>query len=35
MPAIEIEWASNVRVRIPALVSPALATAVVVALARR
>src|SRR6516165_9403549 len=35
MPAIEIELAGNARVRIPALVSPAWAGAVVVALARR
>ena len=35
MPAIEIELAGNTRVRIPALVSPALAAAVVEALARR
>ena len=33
--AIEIEFAGNARVRIPASVSPALATAVVEALARR
>ena len=33
--AIEIELADNVRVRIPASVSPALAAAVVAALARR
>jgi transposase len=33
--AIEIEFASNARVRIPASVSPALAAAVVEALARR
>jgi len=33
--AIEIEFAGNARVRIPASVSPALATAVVGALARR
>jgi transposase len=32
---IEIEFASNVQVRIPALVSPTLAAAVVEALARR
>jgi hypothetical protein len=35
MPAIEIELAGNVHVRIPAAVSPALAAAVVEALARR
>jgi transposase len=35
MPAIEIELAGNTRVRIPALVSPALAAAVVEVLARR
>ena len=35
MPAIEIELAGNARVRIPASVSPALAAAVVEALARR
>ena len=35
IPAIEIEFAGNVCVRIPALVSPALAAAVVEALARR
>ena len=35
IPAIEIEFACNVCVRIPALVSPALAAAVVEALARR
>ena len=35
MPAIEIELAGNARVRIPAAVSPALATAVIEALARR
>jgi transposase len=35
MPAIEIELAGNTRVRIPASVSPALAAAVVEALARR
>jgi len=35
MPAIEIELAGNARVRIPAAVSPALAAAVVEALARR
>jgi len=35
MPAIEIEWVGNTRVRIPASVSPALAAAVVEALARR
>jgi hypothetical protein len=35
MPAIEIEFAGNARVRIPAAVSPALAAAVVEALARR
>ena len=35
VPAIEIEFASNARVRIPASVSPALAAAVVEALARR
>jgi transposase len=35
MPAIEIELAGNVCVRIPAAVPPALATAVVEALARR
>ena len=34
-PAIEIEFAGNARVRIPASVSPALAAAVVEALARR
>jgi transposase len=34
-PAIEIELAGNARVRIPASVSPALAAAVVEALARR
>jgi hypothetical protein len=33
--AIEIEFAGNARVRIPASVSPALAAAVVEALARR
>src|SRR5262249_21552898 len=32
MPAIEIEWVGNTRVRIPASVSPALAAAVVEAL---
>ena len=35
MPAIEIELAGNARFRIPASVSPALAAAVVEALARR
>ena len=35
MPAIEIELAGNARVRIPAAVSPALAAAVIEALARR
>ena len=35
VPAIEIELAGNARVRIPASVSPALAAAVVEALARR
>ena len=35
IPAIEIEFPGNARVRIPASVSPALAAAVVVALARR
>lgn len=35
IPAIEIEFAGNVCVRIPALVPPALAAAVVEALARR
>jgi transposase len=35
MPAIEIEFAGHVRARIPAAVSPALAAAVVGALARR
>ena len=35
VPAIEIEFAGNLRVRIPASVSPALAAAVVEALARR
>jgi transposase len=35
MPAIELELAGNTRVRIPASVSPALAAAVVEALARR
>jgi transposase len=35
IPAIEIEFAGNARVRIPASVSPALAAAVVAALARR
>jgi transposase len=34
-PAIEIEFAGNARMRIPASVSPALAAAVVAALARR
>ena len=34
-PVIEIEFAGNARVRIPASVSPALAAAVVEALARR
>jgi hypothetical protein len=34
-PAIEIEFAGNARVRIPASVSPALAATVVEALARR
>jgi len=34
-PAIEIEFAGNARVRIPASVSPALAATVVQALARR
>jgi transposase len=34
-PAIEIEFAGNARMRIPASVSPALAAAVVEALARR
>jgi hypothetical protein len=35
VPAIEIEFAGNARMRIPASVSPALAAAVVAALARR
>ena len=35
MPAIEIELAGNARVRIPAAVMPALAAAVIEALARR
>jgi transposase len=35
VPAIEIDFAGNAHVRIPASVSPALATAVVEALARR
>jgi transposase len=35
VPAIEIELAGNARMRIPASVSPALAAAVVAALARR
>jgi transposase len=35
MPVIEIEFAGHVRARIPASVSPALAAAVVGALARR
>jgi transposase len=35
VPAIEIEFAGNTRVRIPAAVPPALAAAVVEALARR
>jgi transposase len=35
VPAIEIEFAANARVRIPASVSPALAAAVVEALVRR
>jgi transposase len=35
IPAIELEFAGNTRVRIPASVSPALAAAVVEALARR
>ena len=35
VPAIEIEFAGNPRMRIPATVSPALAAAVVAALARR
>jgi hypothetical protein len=35
VPAIEIEFASSVRMRIPPAVSPALAAAVVEALARR
>ncbi len=35
MPAIEIEFAGHTRVRIPVSVSPALAAAVVEALARR
>jgi transposase len=35
VPAIEIEFAGNARVRIPASVSPALAAAVVAAVARR
>jgi transposase len=35
VPAIEIEFAGNARMRIPASVSPALAAAVVEALARR
>jgi transposase len=35
IPAIEIEFAGNVRARIPTAVSPALAAAVVEALARR
>jgi transposase len=35
MPAIEIELAGNARIRIPASVPPALAAAVVEALARR
>ena len=34
VPAIEIEFAGNARMRIPASVSPALAAAVVAALAR-
>jgi transposase len=35
IPVIEIEFAGNARVRLPAWVSPALAAAVVAALARR
>jgi len=35
MPVIEIEFAGHVRARIPASISPALAAAVVGALARR
>src|SRR5437899_13109676 len=35
VPAIEIDFAGNARVRIPASVSPALAAAIVEALARR
>jgi transposase len=35
MPAIELELTGNTRVRIPASVSPALAAAVIAALARR
>ena len=35
VPAIEIEFTGNARMRIPASVSPALAAAVVAALARR
>ena len=35
VPALEIEFAENARVRIPASVSPALAAAVVAAMARR
>jgi transposase len=35
VPAIEIEFAENARVRIPVSVPPALAAAVVAALARR
>jgi transposase len=35
VPAIEIEFVGNTRIRIPASVSPALAAAVVAALARR
>ena len=35
VPAIELELAGNARIRIPASVSPALAAAVVAALARR
>jgi transposase len=35
IPAIEVEFAGNARVRIPASVSPALAAAVVAALTRR
>jgi transposase len=35
VPAIEIEFAGNARIRIPAAVAPALAAAVVAAVARR